>query len=262
MGGIRRYATDLSLVIREQRLELDVVHAVQPVMFPRGEKFVVTCHDLAPITKSNSESADYGSLRGRLYAAWFRKAVERSFRMADIMLADSSQTELEIREIFGLGEKTRVVHPGVSLKFKPVRQLLPRSSISVGCPRDSVRRAERLLRSVSLSGKKTELRPLKGVQERDIVAYYNSLDYFLDLAPYTGFGYNILEARRCGIPVITLRRAMIPEEVKRFTIQVEDEEDAASQIASGVSQPREELPFTLEKFASDVLSVYREVSRR
>lgn len=235
----------------------EIVHAVQPVLLPRGELFVVTCHDLAPLNAANSISTDYTSLESKLYRRYFGAAVSRSFKRAEVIIADSTQTSQEINGLFDCEEKVRVVNPGIGEKFK--REGKSETELmKVGCTRDSIKRAYNLKKRLS----NITLLPLAGYPEDAIVEYYNTLDYFVDFAAYRGFGYPILEARACGVTVFTLRNAKIPEEVKRFTIQVGDEDEAADMISKGASQQYEVIPYTLDRMASEILSIYQEVLGR
>lgn len=255
VGGIRRYGLDLEGILEARGVGLDeIVHAVQPILLPRGKHFVVTCHDLAPINTANSGQVNYDSTKARLYRRYFRLTVKRSFESAAAIVADSSQTLNEIKELFNCGDKAVVVSPGIAEKFKPLK-IRKGKSTHVGFPRDCVSDAELLGRLLG----DAKMFPLEGYPEESLVQYYNGLDYFIDLGTYRGFGYPILEARACGVTVLTLRRARIPEEVKRFTIQVDNFQEAAGIISKGESQSFEEIPFTLDRMADGVLSVYKKV---
>jgi glycosyltransferase involved in cell wall biosynthesis len=48
---------------------------------------------------------------------------------------------------------------------------------------------------------------------------------------WEGFGLPILEAQRCGVPVITRNDARIPEEVSRCCVKAASVEDMAEQMA-------------------------------
>jgi glycosyltransferase involved in cell wall biosynthesis len=238
VGGIRRYAEDLtsSLVRRAIHLDAtspDLIHAVQPVLRPWGRKFVVTIHDLGPLNQNRSWR----------FTPIFRRRLERSLRRADAIVANSSQTAKEISQHFGYEGKTRIINIGISSRFYP----WPRQpSGNISCTRDSLEYRRRIARKVG-----RRLYPLIGIAEEALVEYYRNLDYFVDFGMYRGFGYPILEARTCGVTVMTRRRAQIPHEVKELTIQVEDEGDAVEKIASGNSQPYLPIPFTLERMTSE-----------
>jgi glycosyltransferase involved in cell wall biosynthesis len=249
MGGIRRYADDLSSSLAVRGVHLaesvaDLVHAVQPVRHPRGKKFIVTVHDLAPLNNNPSW----------WFTPVFRGRIERSLKRADAIIANSSQTASEIKQYFGHEEKIRLVNMGISPKFHPSTG--DRSS-TIGCTRDSIKYGTSITRKVG-----RRLCPLVEVPEQSAVEYFNNLEYFIDFGMYRGFGYPIVEARACGVTVMTRKTAKIPQEVKELTIQVEDEEDAVEKIMSGVTQPYRPIQFTLEKMALETVAVYEDVLDR
>jgi len=59
--------------------------------------------------------------------------------------------------------------------------------------------------------------------EARIVEIYNSFDAFVFPSRVEGFGMPIIEAQRCGIPVIVRSDAHIPPEVSRFCLKADDE---------------------------------------
>lgn len=75
------------------------------------------------------------------------------------------------------------------------------------------------------TGMDNRIKLLGFVPQKKLVSVYNSFDVFVFPSKWEGFGMPIMEAKRCGIPVITYKRARLPEMVKRNTIQFEDEKD-------------------------------------
>lgn len=73
------------------------------------------------------------------------------------------------------------------------------------------------------------------VSEKEIVDYYNSFDVFFHPSEYEGFGFPILEAQACGVPVVIYRDAEIPEEVRKCSIEVKDDYSAAEAIFKLIS---------------------------
>ena len=91
---------------------------------------------------------------------------------------------------------------------------------------------------------------------------------------YEGFGLPPLEAMACGVPVITSRRASLPEVVGEAALLLEDPleaEEIAARVEDLISDPalrsrlvkegRENArAFTWERAAREVLEVYRQVT--
>ena len=69
------------------------------------------------------------------------------------------------------------------------------------------------------------IKHIRFVPEEEIVRFYNSLDVFVFPSIYEGFGLPIMEAKRCGIPVLLMKNAMISDEVKKHSLFYESEDD-------------------------------------
>jgi glycosyltransferase involved in cell wall biosynthesis len=103
-----------------------------------------------------------------------------------------------------------------------------------------------------------------------LVEVYNSFSLFSLPSHQEGFGFPIIEAQACGVPVLTMKGAMIPEEVSRHTVKCEDEEDMAKWIDRLLNdqQERERLiteglryarAFSVEEMGRRTLAVYTEL---
>lgn len=68
------------------------------------------------------------------------------------------------------------------------------------------------------------------IPEKDIVKFYNSLDVFVFPSAYEGFGLPIMEAKRCGIPVMLMKKAMISEEIKKHCLEYDSIEDLVEKL--------------------------------
>ena len=66
--------------------------------------------------------------------------------------------------------------------------------------------------------------------ESKLIETYDSFDVFVHPTLYEGFGLPILEAQARGLPVLIYKKAMIPEEVKRYCIETKSEEHMAQEI--------------------------------
>lgn len=96
---------------------------------------------------------------------------------------------------------------------------------------------------------------------------YNSFDVFVFPSIVEGFGLPAIEAQICGLPVIVMAKAHIPEEVTRYCHKASDEEHAAD-IIMGIcmkgfhmgDEQREYLKrFTNRSVAEQTLKVYEEL---
>ncbi|MBD3155536.1 MAG: glycosyltransferase [Candidatus Aenigmarchaeota archaeon] len=108
------------------------------------------------------------------------------------------------------------------------------------------------------------------IKDHEIVAGYNSFDVFIFPTVYEGFGLPMIEAQRCGVPVITMKDGNIPEEVVEKTIQCDDEEDAAEKMYKLLTNDkyREKISreglkysqkFTWEKCVNKTIEVYKDL---
>jgi glycosyltransferase involved in cell wall biosynthesis len=77
------------------------------------------------------------------------------------------------------------------------------------------------------------------VPDDDLVDIYCSADVYLDPSLYEGFGYQVLEAMSCGVPVICSNVTSLPEVVgdAAITVSPDDEEGFASAIVQVLSSP-------------------------
>lgn len=110
------------------------------------------------------------------------------------------------------------------------------------------------------------------VREEDIPALYSGADFFIFPSIYEGFGLPILEAMRCGTPVITSNVSSMPEVAGDAALYVDPSkpEDIAEKILELVYNKtlREKMrekgflqaaKFSWEKTARKILNVYVKV---
>ncbi|MGA7076350.1 MAG: glycosyltransferase, partial [Halobacteriota archaeon] len=107
------------------------------------------------------------------------------------------------------------------------------------------------------------------VPEDMLVHVYNSFDVFVMPSDWEGFGLPILEAQRCGVPVIIRADAHIPEEVGRQCIKATTEQHMAtlfheiltkdfrdSVVQSGLRYSR---LFTWERTTDETFNLYESI---
>lgn len=119
---------------------------------------------------------------------------------------------------------------------------------------------------VNLPSKNSHIYFKGRVPEKDLVKTYDTFNVFVYPSLYDGFGIPIIEAQARGIPVIVYKRGKISNEVKRYCIEVKDEEDMVLKIQklkeNGYSEKSKKKAmkyarsFTWEKTADKTVKVY------
>jgi glycosyltransferase involved in cell wall biosynthesis len=99
---------------------------------------------------------------------------------------------------------------------------------------------------------------------------YNACDLFLHTSLYEGFGFPILEAMACGIPIISSDSSSLPEVVKNagYLLDPNDKDEFVSiikfvlenkQMIEGLSilGIRNAKTFSWQKTAKETIEVYK-----
>jgi len=204
-----------------------------------GIRSIVTIHDLIFLKFPQF----YSFIDRQIHFYKFKKAAEN----ADLVIAISEQTKLDIMEYLGIPEsKIKVVYQGCQDVFKKkypesqkeqVRKKfnLPQNFIlNVGTieTRKNVLTAIKAIRDIKtslviigsetayfkevkqyISQHKLEARVifLKGVSSEELAILYQLADVFIYPSLYEGFGIPIIEALFSGTPVITSKGSCFPE---------------------------------------------------
>lgn len=237
----------------------DVIHATSPITalaFPAISKpKVVTYHDLVSLGGGTTGT----SVVARLFAPLFL----RVGYYADAVIANSLLTKAELTSHIGIPPtKIRVVHLGVADVFQRQRKVRDSTFVIgyVGAlnPRKGLPFLVRTVRILldrhsvlplrleicgSLTHHHESLRGLvaelgldeitefkAALTDEQLAAAYNSFDILVLPSEWEGFGLPILEAQRCGVPVIVRKDAHIPEEVSTCCLKAASEEDMADKI--------------------------------
>ncbi len=210
---------------------------VLPLVFPGPA--VVTVHDLGYHYFPEAHPG-----WPRRYLEW---STRYSARRATLILADSQATRRDLAAVYAVEpDKVRVVYPGVDETLSPVsdpgelarvrqRYGLPaRYLLFLGTlqPRKNIARLVQAYASSGLYGQGVGLvlagargwlydpRWTEGVpgivetgyvDDADVPALYGGAVALAFPSLYEGFGFPVLEAMRCGTPVITSNTSSLPE---------------------------------------------------
>ncbi len=226
-----------------------VLHFTQPEVMVktdelRKRKVILTVHDLAVFGTMKVKGV-YGSLRGMSFRKQFKFAVER----ADTIMVNSTQTRDELINILKADAGKIVVdNLGIEEKFKPL-EAKKEGIIGYFGGFNRRKRVDKLIDDFIASSLNAKLKlvifgnnedyPMlkkkyekfgsvifkDKIPEEDIVKVINGFDYFVYPTSYEGFGLPLLECVACGIPSFIYKDAVIPEEVKKYAIEIDKLDD-------------------------------------
>lgn len=283
--------------ILKGQLRADVFHAVtdsQAIMFPwlKGKKIVTMHH----VDKTPADS-----LSEAVFRAFYGLGTRIALRQADKIICISSQTEREVKEAYGVAADRIVTIPqALAPSFRPLPAVVKEGTIGYIGALKKRKNVEFLIRAYALYVRKDIVSPLKlvicgegtdrpflenlctelGVSDRvefrgevredDLVATYNSFSLFVLPSHQEGFGFPIIEAQACAVPVLTVKGALIPDEVSMTTVKCSDEKDMADKMETILSDPdlrerviadglRHATSFSVEELGARTKAVYRSV---
>ena len=282
--------------------QLDILHATCPVTalsFPLVRKRkVVTFHDCFSILAKRADASGHGRL---LLPLVYRTVAAHS----DRVIAVSTQTKGElIRDLHVSEEKIVVVNSGIEERFRPLNKVRDKEYYTVGyvgtllSPRkrldyllaafhrlkakhpgltaklvlcgDGQGRAVGLRQLADSLGLCQEVDFAGSVPDEKLVDTYNSFDVFVLPSDWEGFGFTILEAQRCGVPVIVRKDAHIPEEVSACCLKAGSEEDMADMLHALLSDDHSRKAlveegleysqrFTWDRTVRETVEVYEQI---
>ena len=259
-GEFLTHITRLPIEILRRARACDVLHATSPVTalpFPLIRKpKVTTFHDLISLLHPGIGTR----LHVHLLLPWlFRLAARNS----DIVITPSAQTKDEVAEHLGIErERIRVIPYGISPIFKPIDSrghegtnigyvgaLLPRKRVDflIRAFHSLMETHPELNPRLRIYGSRTheyhnllrlaENRGISGrvefcgfATDRDLPLMYNSMDVLVLPSDWEGFGFPIIEAQRCGVPVVIRADARISPEIGQCCIKVDSEEEMSNKI--------------------------------
>ena len=253
------HAVKMPYRVRSQANRFDLIHATSPITalaFPViSRPKVVTYHDLFSLAGRRTGTA----LHTRLSAPFFL----RTGRYADCIIANSWLTKEEMVDRLGIeADKITVVNWGINEMFrhrpganrqahvigyvgalnrrKGLPYLIravhiltnnhPRIAVKVAiCGRRDLEYPKLVRLTAELDLNQTiEFRGF--ISDDQLVHAYNSFDVFALPSQWEGFGLPILEAQRCGVPVIIREDAHIPAEVSKCCLKADSQQDMADKI--------------------------------
>ena len=251
----------------------DIVHALTPEMGIYSpivcSNSVVTFHDLIPILAFREMR-----FRFSLMMPYYTRMTWQLAARAKRIIVNSTQTRSElVRGLRVDPEKIRVVPLGVDERFKPaIRKPSARPTVGffgnytyrkrVDVAISTFKRiSQKIDADLILAGGEIQTiyqthfdmqELLKGVRRVELLGHvpeeqlpelYNRFHVMLFPSMYEGFGLPILEAQRSGVPVLTLRDARIPDEVRKETVVCNDVEDMAEKALELINDNRKRAEF-------------------
>lgn len=277
----------------------DIVHAtfhgIAPAIyfrkltpFSRDSFFMVTVLDLIPLIYPSTIRDSLTKIQWQLTPSALKKA--------DSMIAISEFTKREIVRICDIKpDKIHVVHLGVDhSKYHPMDREDSKKKFNLDLKEKHV-----LVVASNLKHKRMDLvnrifdkikmerqdvkmlkvgygEALAGegiinlgwIPEEDMPILFNAADAYLHTSEYEGFGFPILEAMACGVPVVVSQKASIPEIVGDCGIMVDlDSDDCverfAEKLLEAIEKDRDEREierskrFSWENTAKKTIEVYK-----
>ena len=220
---------------------------VLPLIHPLPS--VVTVHDLGYHLFPGAHPP-----RQRWYLEW---STRFSARAATRVIADSRATARDLQKFYRIHEnKITVIYPGRDETLRPADpapirakyQLPENYLLHVGTiqPRKNL---ARLIDAVSLlpasvalvlagkpgwlaspivrQAREANVRVLEYVPHEDLAGLYSGAAAFVFPSLYEGFGFPVLEAMACGVPVICSNTSSLPEVVGEAALLVDPQDTAA-----------------------------------
>jgi glycosyltransferase involved in cell wall biosynthesis len=228
-------------------------------------RIITTVYDLIPqlIGRNPAYRGIHSPFRGwrRLttpFTSIFRmKGLEMALRDSDLLISISSQTKSDLISLYGVDErKICVSQLGVDEKFQSKKAKNGIFTVGYLGRFEIYKDIPFLIRGYSILEKKNPAKSrlvlygsgvsmeecknlvielgLKTVEfrgfapEADLVDIYNSFDAFVFPSDVEGFGLPIIEAQKCGVPVIVKESTHVPSEVTAFCLKARDEKHLAA----------------------------------
>ena len=192
-----------------------------------GGRLVLSVHDISYLANRAWYPYRFGLLRRAYYRA--------SLRGAGAILVPSRFTRSEIVSRYPhLAPRIRLIPLGVGKEFRPDAEAAAAARRELGLPDrfllhvgdihprrniDLIHRAAvgaglplvLVGRRLAEGGVSMDLVRFEGLSEGHLRGVYNAAEALVYASVYEGFGLPLLEAMACGLPVVAVRRASVPE---------------------------------------------------
>ena len=201
-----------------------------------GRLGVATFHDIFPLTHPKLQGAGvgYSKVKTGIASWYFRFACECAVKCRYVVTV-SEHVRDEVQRVFNMNSnKVRVIRSGIRSDLEPkskdgkarvgyLAQLDRRKRVDLLI--DAFKKSdldelviggrgldEELLQQQAKDDKRIKF--LGFIPDDELVDFYNSLDVFVFPTAIEGYGLPIVEAMACKKPVVVLRDAIIPLDVK------------------------------------------------
>jgi len=271
-------------------------HISVPILTKKDMPYIVTVHDLIPCKYPHFTPK---AKKNRLL--WlFRLFIREAIKKADTLIAVSHTTAADIEECFPAdSSRIRMVYNGIDPVFfkshdekkgnyilyvgraDPYKNIcaalsayaraietykIPHSFLIIGESDPRYTEAQALVEHLNLQNHVTFSGHLS---HEELIKAYRGADLLLMPSRYEGFGYPVIEAMACGVPVIISQAPALVEIAGTHAISVDPENtDEFAEAINNVltdsalsnrlsTEGREHARnFTIEKMARETLKVY------
>lgn len=246
---------------------------------------VTTVHDLV--------FAKYPETVDKLILDTQTRRLQNILKYKTHIISDSLSTKNDLMEKYSISSKMiDVIYPGINQNYghlsninidqvKSKYKLPDKFILSVGTqePRKNLERLSQAAEKLGIPlvlvgrhgwGEKTQT--LGFVPDDDLPSLYASASVFAYPSIYEGFGFPLLEAMSCGVPVVTSNISSMPEIVGNAGVLIDplsvdsiakginlSLQERSQYIAAGMAQVKK---FTWDNTAKQVMEVYEKITNR
>lgn len=230
-------AIDLKRILAKKEYKnTDIYHAMTPLesFYIPKNKSVASVLDFIPLNETDSFISS-------TFAKFFEKSIKSAIQCEHVV-SNNSDIKQILNKKYGTDlDKITVVPPPIDSKYHPtgkkddiytigtISNLMKRKRIDILIKSflDANIENSQLLIGGNGAEKENLLKIANGdsrikflgfVGDDEMNDFYNSLDVFVFPTAEEGYGMPMVEAMACGKPVITLKDAIIPTDVKEKTI--------------------------------------------
>lgn len=174
--------------------------------------------------------------------------ISKQIKKADKIVSISKFIKKQLKEEFG--KDSKIIYPGIDTKiFRPMnlKKEFDFSTFTRG--KRYVYKGEYLINKFS---KKFEILKIHNWVKKDkLPIFYNRAKIFVSFSEWEGFGLGFAEAMSCGLPVIGLKRAAIPEVVNGYGVlceTIDEIEENIEKLLELSVEKRKEIGYKARKY--------------